>query len=98
MVKKIVNVTYIVIICFIIILSIIKINKRHEDKLYNVLYSKIEYAAKLCYLEKKCESSITLETLYEYNYLDIQYDPISKEELNKNLEIFINESGVNIKK
>ena len=76
------------------ILTIYKMNKKHKDKLYDVLYSEIEYKAKRCYLEHVCEEEFTLNTLYENKYLDIMYDPISKEELNKDLRIIIKDGEV----
>lgn len=97
MVKKIINVILIISLLILLIMTIYKINKSHENKLYQVLYEEIKYQSKRCYLEKKCESSMTLEELYSKEYLDIQYDPISKEELNKDLEIIIKDNKVTIK-
>ena len=58
----------------------------------------IKYAANKCYLEKKCNESFDLQTLYDNNYLDTEYDPITKEELNKNLKISIDKDVINIEK
>lgn len=96
MVKKISSIIAIILVIIIITLTIYKLNKRHEDKLYDVLYSKIKYEAKQCYLEKKCESTMILEELYNKEYLDIQYDPISKEELNPKTEIKITDEKIEI--
>ena len=52
-----------VVFILLIILTIYKINKNHEDKLYNVLYSKIEYVSYKCYLEEK-EEMIMNEKMY----------------------------------
>ena len=78
--------------------TIYKLNKRHEDKLYNVLYSEIKYQAKRCFLESNCEDKIVLSELYEKKYLSVQYDPISKEELDKKIELIIKDEIVEIKK
>lgn len=99
--KKINKISIIILsIIFIIllILTIYKLNKNHEKKLYNVLYSKIEYVSYKCYLEEKCDNNFKLKDLYDKEYLDIQYDPISKEELNENIKINIKDNKVNIDK
>jgi len=98
MVKKLSSVIIIVLFLIITIMTIYKMNKRHEDKLYSVLYSEIKYAANRCYLEKKCENNIILSELYEKEYLKVQYDPITKEELNNNIKIEIKDNKINIKK
>lgn len=94
--KKISSIIIIILVIILISLTIYKLNKKHEDKLYDVLYSKIKYEAKECFLDKKCESTIVLEELYNKKYLEIQYDPISKEELNPKIEIKITEEKIEI--
>ena len=99
--NKLKNITKIlIIICLILIIvfTIYKLNKKHEDKLYDGLYSEIKYQANKCFLDKKCESTITLSELYEKDYLSIQYDPISKEELNSDIKIIIKDNEIKIKK
>ena len=96
MVKKISSIMAILLLIILISLTIYKLNKKHEDKLYDVLYSKIKYEAKECFLDKKCESTIVLEELYNKKYLEIQYDPITKEELNPKLEIKITDEKIEI--
>ena len=99
--KKKTNISiYIYFLLIIIVgtLTVYKIIKNHESKLYNVLYSEIEYKAKKCYLDNNCEENITLKELYEKKYLDILYDPISKEEINKNMKISITKDKVIINK
>lgn len=98
MVRKISNILIIIMLICLISLTIYKLNKRHENKLYDVLYSKIEYQAKKCFLDKKCENNITLEELYTKEYLEVQYDPISKEELNPKTEIKIKDEKIEIVK
>lgn len=97
MVKKVSKVCIIFLLLVLICSTIYKLNMRHEDRLYNVLYSEIKYQAEKCYLESKCESNITLSELYEKKYLNTQYDPISKEELDKDLKIVVNNESVEIK-
>lgn len=98
MVKKISSIIVVILVVLLISLTTYKLNKRHKDKLYDVLYSKIEYASKQCFLEKKCENNITLEELYNKEYLDIQYNPISKEELNPKTKIKITDKKIEIAK
>lgn len=94
MVKKISSIVVILLSIVLIVLTIYKINKQHEDKLYDVLYSRIEYASNRCYLEKKCDNTFTLKDLYENKYLETEYDPITKEELDSSLEIKIKKNKV----
>ena len=89
---------YLMLILTIIVFIIYKIIKTHEDRLYTVLYSEIEYKAKRCYLDKECDNTFTLSDLYEKKYLNIMYDPISKEELNRDLVIRINNNKVEFDK
>jgi len=96
MVKKISSLIAVIIVIIITIMTIVKINKRHEEKLYNVLYSEIRYKANRCNLEGKCDKTIVLSELYEKGYLEVQYDPITKEELNKNIKITITKDSIKI--
>lgn len=96
--KKIIETLLILTILLIIIFTIYKLNKRHENKLYDVLYLEIKDKANKCFLDKKCESNITLKELYEKEYLSTQYDPISKEELNSDIKIIIKDDEIKIKK
>ena len=96
MVKKIISVITIILFLLVSGMTIYKLVIRHNNKLYNVLYSEIKYQANRCFLEKKCESNIVLSELYEKGYLDIKYDPISKEELDRNLKIIILDDEIKI--
>lgn len=94
MVKKISSIVVILLSIVLIASTIYKINKQHENKLYYVLNSRIEYASNRCYLEKKCDSTFTLKDLYDNKYLETEYDPITKEELDSSLEIKIRKNKV----
>jgi len=96
--NNIIKVLLLLTIILIIVFTIYKLNKKHENKLYNVLYSEIKYKANKCFLDKKCESNITLKELYEKEYLSTQYDPISKEELDSDIKIIIKDNEIKIKK
>ncbi len=74
----------IIIILILAIPTTYKVIKIHNQNLYKVVEDKIIEKAKECYYDKKCvNEKITLEELYEYKYLDIVSDPITKEEYNK---------------
>lgn len=94
--KKISSIIVVILVFVIIGMTMYKMNKQHEDKLYNVLYSEIKYAANRCFLEEKCSKDIILSELYEKKYLKTKYDPISKEELSKDLKIFIKDNSIKI--
>lgn len=71
--------TIIIIILMIGIPTFINIKKDHENKLIKVSEKRIEEAAKKCFLDNKCEGSkTTLQTLYDFGYLETQVNPISK--------------------
>lgn len=96
--NKIITIIFLIVLAILIILTVYKLNKKHEEKLYNVLYSEIKYNANKCYLKKDCDSEITLNHLYEKDYLEILYDPITKEELNKDIKIIIKDEKIEIVK
>ena len=81
-------ITIIIIAVIIVTQTVLVINKRHEDKLLYAMHSKVEYYAKRCYLENICKDTITLEVLYENEYIkDEIVDPITKEVISHDLEI-----------
>ena len=88
----------IIIIAVLLFITAYKITKNREEKLYDVLYGKIEYAAKTCYLDKECEGKIVLQDLYDKNYIDIQYDPVTKEILDNKKSIELKDDKVVIEK
>ena len=80
---------YIGIIVFLVTIIVVagfKVHFHHIDKLYYVVHQKIKETALKCYLEEACEGEITLNDLYEKDYLkDFIIDPVTKEEMDKNL-------------
>ena len=84
----------IIVIIVLLIGTFYKINKNREEKLYDALYGKIEYEAKKCYLNKDCVNTITLQDLYDKKYLEIQYDPITKELLDSKIKIEYKEDKI----
>lgn len=79
----------IIFLAIIVFITGYKIIKNRENKQYKVLYSKIEYATKECFLKGECSGyEITLNDLYEKGYIKEElYDPITKELLNKDTKI-----------
>lgn len=87
------------IIIFVLLgVTIYKIIKNREDKLYEVLYGEIEYKAKECFLNNACKDTTTLEELYNLNYLETLYDPVTKEILDSKLTIEFKDDKVIINK
>ena len=87
-----------IIIVIILGITIYKIIKNREEKLYNALYGEIEYQAKQCFLKKECSDTTTLKELYTLNYLETKYDPVTKEILDENIEITYKDEKITITK
>ena len=90
--KRISNLTIIffvilALIAVIAVFTVIKIQKNHEDKLMYSMTSKVEYYAKQCYLDEVCKDTITLNVLYENNYLSEVINPVTKEVISPDLKL-----------
>lgn len=75
------------IVAFIVVILLLSAGKNlnnHYKKEYLVIDNKIKEAAKLCYNEGKCENNITLKDLYDKEYLEVLFDPKSKEKIDDN--------------
>lgn len=58
----------------------------HNEKAMLVVNSKILETATKCYLEEKCKDEITLNDLYEKEYLTEELiNPLTKENMDKNM-------------
>ncbi len=65
-----------------------KVIGQHKEKLLQVASSKIEEAARDCYLDGVCTGeTTTLENLINFGYLGSQVHPISKEFISGSLVI-----------
>lgn len=88
MAKKIkkINIILIVVIALLIIVpATIYIVKSHYDSMYLVINKKVIEQANNCYNDKKCENKkIELKELIDKGYIEKIYDPISKELINLN--------------
>lgn len=72
------------------------VKKDHEDKLLIATRMEITNATKNCFLDNVCSGEkTTLKYLYDHNYLKKQFNPITKEYYDENLEIqYINKKIV----
>ncbi len=96
---KIYKIFFIILLAIIIIPSVIYVINDHNEKLIIVMDKKVVEAALKCKYEKKCEEdSVTLKNLYELNYLEKVYDPISKELINENSYVDYNTNEFKIVK
>ena len=81
--KICITVTIIIIITLVIGVTTYKVVDKHNDKLMEVVEKYIIETAKKCLNEKKCSGSkITLQTLYDLEFLDMQANPVTKEYYN----------------
>ena len=86
----------IVIILVLVIPSSYAVYTTHNERLYEVLDNKMIEQATICYNKKECITKlITLQELYDKNYLEEQVDPVSKEILDPNTTIDIEKGIVN---
>ena len=73
----------IIVILLIIIPSTVYIIKSHYDSMYLVINKKVVEQANNCFNENKCDNKkITLKELLDKGYIEKIYDPISKELIN----------------
>ena len=68
-----------------VIYAAYKVRRDHVKNLHLVVEKKIKEAAKDCFLKEECEGKITLGELYDKEYLEIQIDPVTKENMDTDL-------------
>ncbi len=83
------------IVVIVFLLAAQKNLNNHYEKQYLVIDNKIKEVAKKCYEDNNCEGKITLKDLYEKEYLEIQYDPKTKEKMNENKCITYDNKEIN---
>lgn len=89
MTTKISLILFVGTIALIGIATGIKVAEQHKEKLLLSVRSKIEEAARKCFLEGKCmEESIKLNDLIELQYLEKLVHPITKEYISGELTIY----------
>lgn len=92
--KICITVTIIIIITLVIGVTTYKVVDKHNDKLMEVEEKYIIEIAKKCLNEKKCSGSkITLQTLYDLEFLDMQANPVTKEYYNPESYVEIKEAN-----
>ena len=101
--KTIIFTSILIALVIITINTSIVVTKKHDERLIYSMKSRIEYYAKRCFLEEKCAGTMTLNTLYENDYLEEQVNPVTKEVLDSNIiiefkdgEVIINWDNYNI--
>lgn len=75
----------------LLIIAAIKTLNNHHEKEYLVINNRILESAKKCFLNKECEGEITLKDLYDKGYLDKEFDPVSKEEMDEKMCIMFSD-------
>ena len=81
--KIFVTLTVLFITALIVGVTTYKVLAEHNNKLTEVEEKYIIEAAKDCLNQKECSGNkITLQTLYNLNYLDFRADPVTKEYYN----------------
>ena len=77
--KICISLTIIIIALMIGIPTSNKVLNKHNDKLIKVTEKRITEATKKCFIDEKCHGNeITLQDLYDNNYLNEEINPITK--------------------
>ena len=85
-------ISLIILLLVIVVPGILKVNKRHNDRLLYAVTTKIKEKGEVCYYNKDCSNlTITLKELYELKYLEEIANPITKEYYNENSYIIIHD-------
>ncbi len=92
--KVFISITVILILALVIGVTTYKVLDKHNDKLREVENKYIIETAKKCLNEKKCSgSTVTLQTLYDLDYLTNQADPVTKEYYNPESYVEVKEAN-----
>ncbi len=77
--RKVIILTIAVLMGMIIVPTIYKVHAKHNEMLLLVVEKEFWYYAKLCYYEGECSSTVTLDDLYEKEYITTKLaNPITK--------------------
>lgn len=94
----IIKVTVATILIIIMLPTSINVLKTHNNRARLVVEKRILEAAEKCVNEEKCSTiNTTLNDLYKNNYLDTQYDPVTKKVYDKNIKITFSNGKYGIK-
>lgn len=92
--KYFIGVTIAIVVGLIIGVSSYKVITDHNEKVLLVEKKYIVETAQRCINEKKCSgNTITLQTLYDLNYLDTQVNGVTKEYYNPESYVIIEENN-----
>ena len=95
--KKVIILTIAIIAGMIIIPTIYKVHKQHNEKLIKVVENEFAYYAKEFYLNDDCGSNVTLKDLYDKQYLkDKLTNPITKKYYDEASSIDLNTKKINL--
>lgn len=71
--------TFIIILGMVVVPTIYKVYKKHNDNLLLVVENEFMYQAKNCYYNDLCSNIVTLKDLYDNHYLKEKLtNPINK--------------------
>ena len=91
--SKIPIILTIIVLAFVVVSVIIKVDDTHKSKQYSYTLSLIIEAAKKCQKDNKCvDSKITLKELYDNDYLEKMANPKTKKYFNENSYVLMDES------
>ena len=92
--KICITITIIIILSLIIGVTTYKVLDEHNAKLTLVEEKYIIETAKKCLNEKKCSGSkVTLQTLYNLEYLEMQANPVTKKYYSPESYVEVNEAN-----
>lgn len=86
--------TILVCILCILTLTVVAYIEDHNKKLIYSTEEQVKYIAKRCYLEGMCKSIMTLDDLYKNGYAREIIHPITKEVVDSNKTIYINDNSI----
>lgn len=92
--KICITITICIILFLVIGFTTYKVIEKHNEKLLEVSEKFIIETTEKCLNEEKCSGNmITLQTLYDLNYLEEQANPVTKEFYNPESYVLIEESN-----
>lgn len=95
--KKIIFLTFFIIIGMIILPTIYKVYTRHNNNLIKVVEKEVLYEARLCYKEDKCSEKVLLKDLYENEYIKEKLsNPITKKYYSEESSIDLKTNKINL--
>jgi len=100
--KRISNFSILVFVILVLALVVgvktfLNITKQHEDRLLYSLHTNTEFYAKRCYLEGKCENEVTIQTLYDNDYIKKELvNPVTKEVIKPETKITYKDEVIKI--